>query len=359
MHSTLITLCHKNFSIWKTLCTFYRDEFLLSIDCKIDLEVSSVAHGLMFLANALPIITKHNMQKALLLSLFITLIDHSLHSQTIPYSVGRIVISSDGNEHDHDDWAATPMTLALLASRGLQDKVTLYTFSDHVWGSNHDFEDAAEQMRISAYEGQEWFGFEYTEFIEAVEDPEAAYEAMKREINKSSAEDPLTIIAAGPMHVVGEGIARAKPERLKHVHLISHSPWNNRHSNRPNKSWEDHSGWNWSQIEENFAPKGLFMDYIANQNGGETHDGLRSEKENYDWLRDSEHRNLPIYKAGSWDWLYARQLEYMRKNQKFFDPSDAGMIVYLLTGIDKTDPDDVRRLLENPIINNQRIRSRD
>ena len=30
---------------------------------------------------------------------------------------GRIVISSDGNEHDHDDWAATPLTLAMLASR--------------------------------------------------------------------------------------------------------------------------------------------------------------------------------------------------------------------------------------------------
>jgi hypothetical protein len=40
---------------------------------------------------------------------------------------GRIAISSDGNEQDHDDWAATPLSLALLAAAGLQD---------HIWGSN-------------------------------------------------------------------------------------------------------------------------------------------------------------------------------------------------------------------------------
>ncbi len=47
---------------------------------------------------------------------------------------GRIAISSDGNEHDDDDWAATPMSLALIASQGLQDKLVLYTYSDHIWG---------------------------------------------------------------------------------------------------------------------------------------------------------------------------------------------------------------------------------
>ncbi|NBD37106.1 MAG: hypothetical protein GVY10_00875 [Verrucomicrobia bacterium] len=29
---------------------------------------------------------------------------------------GRIALSSDGNEHDHDDWGATALTLALLAA---------------------------------------------------------------------------------------------------------------------------------------------------------------------------------------------------------------------------------------------------
>ncbi|MFR9552558.1 MAG: transposase, partial [Rikenellaceae bacterium] len=58
---------------------------------------------------------------------------------------GRIAISSDGNEHDHDDWAATPLSLALIAAKGLQDKMVLYTYSDHVWGSNQEMPLTDEQ----------------------------------------------------------------------------------------------------------------------------------------------------------------------------------------------------------------------
>lgn len=36
---------------------------------------------------------------------------------------GRIAISSDGNEHDDDDWSATPLSLAMIAAKGLQDKL--------------------------------------------------------------------------------------------------------------------------------------------------------------------------------------------------------------------------------------------
>ena len=39
---------------------------------------------------------------------------------------GRILISSDGNEHDHDDWSATALSLALLASQNMQDKLTVF-----------------------------------------------------------------------------------------------------------------------------------------------------------------------------------------------------------------------------------------
>ena len=290
------------------------------------------------------------MHKKVTLSLLLALASQLIWAQTIPFSGGRIAISSDGNEHDHDDWPATPMTLALLASRGLQGATVLYTFSDHIWGSNWDHKNAAEQMRISALEGQKWFGFEDTEFIEAVADPEAAYEAMKREINKSTAVDPLTIIAAGPMQVVGEGIARADRKRLKYVRLISHSPWNNKHSDHPSNENEDHSGWTWSELEEEFAKDGLKFDYIANQNGGPTHDGLRALREKYDWVRDSEARNHKAYKKGAWDWLYTRLETCIKKRNTEFDPSDAGMVIYLLTGIDKTDPEDARRIMENPLL---------
>lgn len=124
---------------------------------------------------------------------------------------GRIVISSDGNEHDHDDWAATPLSLALLASAGLQDRLTLYTYSDHIWGSNQGWPtsksglNAYEHMRESALGAQKWFGFDSTRFICAVDNAEVA----------------------------GEAIARADKNKLRYVSLVSHSQWNNNHSDQP------------------------------------------------------------------------------------------------------------------------------
>ncbi|MCG8700802.1 MAG: hypothetical protein MI922_22300, partial [Bacteroidales bacterium] len=279
------------------------------------------------------------------------MLPNQVSSQTIPYSKGRIAISSDGNEHDKDDWAATPFTLALLASQGLQDKVTVYTFSDHVWGSNHDHSDALQQMRESALEGKNQFGFTSTNFIEAVSNKNQAYNAIRDEILASTSADPLTIIAAGPMHVVGEGISRAYnhasyTNQLNHVRIISHSNWNDRHSDNPN-SWENHNGWTWAEIENNFKNKGLNCDHIVDQNGGNGYDGMRANKNKFSWLKTSPYKNHEAYQPGSWNWLYSRQ-EAAQKNQDF-DPSDAGMVIYLLTGVERTDPSDAKQLMESPV----------
>src|SRR5690606_33450455 len=94
----------------------------------------------------------------LTLIFFLALFSNSF-AQTIPYTKGRIVISSDGNEHDEDDWAATPMSLALLASRELQDQLVIYAFSDHTWGSNKEKPKAGDQMRESAFMGANKFRY--------------------------------------------------------------------------------------------------------------------------------------------------------------------------------------------------------
>ena len=36
-------------------------------------------------------------------------------AQNVPYSGERIVVVADGNEHGKGDWAATPLSLALVA----------------------------------------------------------------------------------------------------------------------------------------------------------------------------------------------------------------------------------------------------
>jgi hypothetical protein len=269
----------------------------------------------------------------------------SAFSQTIPYSTGRIAISCDGNEHDEDDWAATPLSLALLAAKGLQDKLTVYVFSDHVWGSNKEKPGADAQMRESAFIGAKTFGFKKSKVIEAFNTPNFAIIELTLQVNKSSAKDPLTIIAAGPMDVIGDALNEADSTKMKFVRLISHSNWNNEHADKP-YDWENHSGWTWEKLKEKFEPYGLQMDKILDQNGGEDYEGLKTNKSKYDWIKNSPKKDGKPYAKGSWDWLYGR-LEAAQKGEEF-DPSDAGMIIYLLTGKQKNSPEDVREIMENP-----------
>jgi len=272
---------------------------------------------------------------------------------------GRIAISSDGNEHDHDDWAATPLSLALLAGAGLQDQLVLYTYSDHIWGSNQSHPtsesglNAYEHMRESALGGQNWFGFENTHFVCAVDNAEVAYTAMRDEINRSSSEDPLYIIAAGPMQVIGEAINRAEIDKRQYVTLVSHGVWNNVHADNPSAAWWDvHSGWTFKEIKTIFGDEDggrLRCIKILDQNGGDDYDGLRTDIAKFDWIKNSPARNHKSYKEGAWDWLYSRQETCIKDGGKNFDPSDAGMIIYLLRGVEKTNPDLAREIMENPI----------
>jgi hypothetical protein len=263
---------------------------------------------------------------------------------------GRIAISSDGNQHDHDDWAATPLSLALLAARGLQDRMVLYTYSDHVWGSGGYQGRGYQEMKTSALEGAHYFGFDSSRFMAAVDDPEKAYDRMAKVINASSAESPLYIIAAGPMQVVGEGLNRSEIQKRKYVTVISHSGWNNKHSDHP-YGYEKHEGWTFTEMKAAFASKeggGATFLKIKDQNGGKDYPGLNTDRTAFDWIKTSAARDRPPYKKGSWDWLYSRLETCIKNKGRHFDPSDAGMIVFLLTGKEKTNPSMVKDILENP-----------
>lgn len=305
-----------------------------------------------------PLKIENNMKTTtLILVVLILICVNSNAAEPLWQDSGRIVISSDGNEHDDDDWAATPFSLALLAANGLQDKVALYTYCDHIWGSNQEHKNrdtisAYEQMHESALRGAEMFGYDKKRFICAVDNAEVAYKAMQQEIEKSSADNPLIIIAAGPMQVVGEALNRSKLESRQYVTVLSHSPWNNNHSDNPNLDkhwWDIHSGWTFDEMREAFESKqggGVKFILIANQNGGKDYVGLNAKREEFDWLRTSpagEH-----YKKGSWEWLYTRLESCPKAKGTKFDVSDSGLIIYMLTGIEKTSPSIARKILENP-----------
>lgn len=300
------------------------------------------------------------MKKVLIITLTLITIIQSTYAQTpLWQDKGRIAISSDGNEHDDDDWAATPLSLALLAASGLQDKLVIYTYSDHIWGSNiarpnsHGI-SAYEHMRESALRGKEYFGFDKSQFVCAVDNAEFAYEAMKDVINESSQDNPLIIIAAGPMQVVGEALNRADKDKLQYITLLSHSNWNDKHSDNPDSKskkyymkWDVHNGWTWEEMKAAF-PSVKFV-HILDQNRGKDYDGLMANIEKFDWIKTSPAQYNPLYKRGSWEWLYSRLSTVVKEEGSSFDPSDAGMVVYLLTGIEKTDPALARKIMENPI----------
>lgn len=307
-------------------------------------------------------------RRTLLFAVVMLLVLGNVMAQQAPWQgKGRIAVSSDGNEYDHDDWAATPLTLAMLAARGLQDQLVLYTYSDHVWSSNQVHPNdhgmsAYEHMRISALGSKEWFGFENSKFICAVDHAETAYNAMRDVINESSADNPLFIIAAGPMQVVGEGINRSDVDKRQFVTVISHSKWNDNHGDTTHSqsTWDKHEGWTWDKMVEAFGSKRggkVNFDHISDQNKGEDYLGLRCEIKHYDWIKSSPARYNPKYKRGAWDFLYSRLetcVKGVGKGEKvvdstlYFDPSDAGIAIYLLTGTQKNSPEDVRKIMENP-----------
>ncbi|MDD4636290.1 MAG: hypothetical protein PHI48_09235 [Bacteroidales bacterium] len=274
---------------------------------------------------------------------------------------GRIVISSDGNVHDEDDWAASPVMLALLAAKGMQDKLALYTYCDHIWEGRSDRAgfNGYDEMQESVLKGKELFQFSKTRFVCAVDNPEKAYDAMCAEINKSSKKNPLVIIAAGPMQVIGEGISRAKKEKRQYVTLITHGVWNNVHSGKDSEKYKNpHEGWSYEDIMKAFSSDEggrLTCIHISDQNGRERDangkqrfEGLYVNKSRFSWLLTSEARNQPPYTKGSWEWLHSR-LERCDKDQhRNFDASDAGMLLYVLTGSDKTSPDMIREIMEHP-----------
>lgn len=268
-----------------------------------------------------------------------------------PSSNTRIAISSDGNHHDQDDIAATPVSLMILAKAGLQDNLVLYTYADHIWANHPDRGDESLRLMREGINGSKnrW-NFDNSEFIEAVTTPERAYNAMRDAINASTANSPLYIICAGPLQVVGTGIERAQANKRRFVTLISHSGWNETHANEPanngndipHRNWvrdPNNFAWTWQRLMSRFGSNGITFTRILNQNSSADPDlgfstksvanvdqrGIsRAERDRrrasnltyWHWMRDHADANI--------QWVYERIVLSRRA-----DASDAGMAWYL------------------------------
>jgi len=262
-------------------------------------------------------------------------------AQNVPYSGERIVVVADGNEHGKGDWAATPLSLALVAAKEIQDQVVVYAFSSHTWGSNKTDAGADAQMRESAFLGSRNFGFKKTKFIEAVNAPNYAIIEITSQINKSSAKNPLVILAAGPMDIIGTALGEADSTKLKHVRIISHSIWDQQHADSPEEG-ETHKGWTWEKLRESYVGKGLELIALPELD----EESFKGPLSAYSWLTNSSKKEPKPFEKGSWQWLYSR-IEAAKSGEEV-NPSDVRLLLYLLTGKSNTGIPDLRELLENP-----------
>jgi hypothetical protein len=262
-------------------------------------------------------------------------------AQESTYAGERIVVVTDGNEHGKEDWAATPLTLAVFAAKEIQDQVMVYAFSSHTWGSNKTHAGADAQMRESAFLGARNFGFKKTKFIEAVNAPNYAIIEITTQINKSSAKNPLVILAAGPMDIIGTALGEADSTKLEFVRIISHSVWDQQHSDSPEEG-ETHKGWTWEKLRESYQGKGLKLIALPEQGEGSFKGTLSA----YSWLQDSSKKEPKPFEKGSWQWLYSR-IEAASSGEQV-NPGDVGLLLYLLTGKSNTGIQDLREILESP-----------
>jgi hypothetical protein len=270
---------------------------------------------------------------------------------------GRIAMTFDGNVEDDDDIIALPVSLAIIDAANLKSKLVLVEYNNNVCGGantvQEDNNDAsafagndAVHMRASAQGMIDKYGFSSAIFFDYTLKAAASQTAFISEINKSTSADPLFIIAAGPMETLWRALNASDKTKHKNVFVISHSGWNQNYAtSRGRCSASSHD---WAKVKNDFPDAYYVESGESNTNPKELPDqnaGLSTPINQWDWMK-----NDPKATANT-KWMNTRN----PFNGKF-DPSDAGMVYYLVTGgpLDggKKRPSvtDVKNLLLNPII---------
>lgn len=295
--------------------------------------------------------------KLLLLTLFILTTQYAIgQSECTPipevnFPGGRVVMSFDGNVHDDDDIVAMAYSAGLWWAAGLQDKVVQIEYNNHVCdtgvnesdGTGAGAGDDSANMRSTASGAIANFGYSSNIFYDYERQSSASSAKMAAEIEKSTASNPLWILAGGPMETVWRGFEMAN-KGFENVVVISHSRWNENHTHCSGAH-------DWNDLKQQYQGKGVF--FVENCDSGgcsssnklnDQNGGFNSAISNWEWMKNSD----KDYNR----WVFSRNPWSSR-----FDPSDAGMSYFLITGGpfnggNKTpDHNDAKKLMENPCQN--------
>jgi hypothetical protein len=238
---------------------------------------------------------------------------------------GRIAYSADGNHNDPDDWAASPVALAIFAEAGLKDRLVHFDYNCILPQTNPDWEKTHAGCVLGAMEK---YGFDRARFFDCRKNLEGAVADIAKVINASSAENPLYFIIAGPMEVPYMGIQKSDPAKRKFVYCISHSRWNDGFSSKYKFTFSKRSvieqDVNWVQIRD--QNRLLSLSKYGQPAKPEEFAG-------FFWMRDSQEARVKFL----WDCTVTSTRP---------DPSDAGMAYFLATGDEDCDPVKLKRLIE-------------
>ncbi|MHB0753749.1 hypothetical protein [Polaribacter sp. M15] len=281
------------------------------------------------------------MKKSVLITFSILFSLYQITAQTINPPKGRIAIVADGNSPDPDDLGGTAITIALLKSAGLEDRLVHYSHSCDLVRDDRISERAERErhhlMQIACdMTARLWDGFNHLTFYDAIWQKEETINDLCWAINTSTKDNPLWIVEAGEPDIIGMALQKTPKEKHKYVKVITHHPAN------------DNAGdfYTWQQILD----FGVEEVRIPDQNIK-----LKVPIAEWNWAKNhTDSRIQLIWTLGK----LAEVDDVVRFQKGKWDCSDAGMILYWITGANKNNGlkqgtvDDVKKILLDFIAKN-------
>ncbi|MCG8698980.1 MAG: hypothetical protein MI922_13075, partial [Bacteroidales bacterium] len=131
------------------------------------------------------------------LLLFISIVMYS--QATVNWPGGMWALSADGNQHDKDDFVATPMAIALMHYAGLSDKIVHINHSNHMGNNNAGWEG---KMITATEGGASRFGnVAQNKIFNCQDGVNPVRNHFVAQAQNATASNPLWYVCAGPMEI--------------------------------------------------------------------------------------------------------------------------------------------------------------
>lgn len=231
--------------------------------------------------------------------------------------LGRLAMLFDGNSPDPDDIGAIAVSLALLRAAGLQERLVYCSHSCDLVKNQKNISLAEERARHAMLQtscdgtAKRWGGFDHLVFWDCIDQKTEALDHLCKAINASTSEDPLWIIEAGEPDLIYFALEKATPAKRSFVYILTHHKAN------------DDSGdfVSWEELLSDFPVKEV---RIPDQNNH-----LQVPIAQWDWAKNhADERIRWLWEQGK----VAEQDDVVKFQKGKFDCSDAGMVLYWITG---------------------------